>query len=111
MIEIMGDYWHATPLKYNLNNLTEQQKKSIKQDRSKHTYVKKYEDIEILYLWETDINNNIDLCLSLINKYIDNNGILDNYHSFNYHLDNNTLVLNTSLIIPIQEYKTENKCA
>ena len=83
----MGDYWHATPLKYNINNLTKQQKKSIKQDKSKHTYVKKYEDIEILYLWETDINKNIDLCWSLIDKYINNNGVLDNYHSFNYHLE------------------------
>lgn len=111
MIEIMGDYWHANPLKYDLNNLTKQQKKSIKQDKSKHTYVKKYEDVEILYLWETDINNNIDLCLLLINQYIDNKGTLYNYHSFNYHLDNNTLVLNNALITPIQEYEIENKCA
>ena len=50
MIEIMGDYWHANPLKYNIDNLTKQQKKSIKQDKSKHTYIKKYKEIEILYL-------------------------------------------------------------
>ena len=112
MIEIMGDYWHATPLKYNINNLTKQQKKSIKQDKSKHTYVKKYENIEILYLWETDINKNIDLCWSLIDKYINNNGVLDNYHSFNYHLeDNNDLKLNDTLITPIQEIETKDKCA
>ena len=108
----MGDYWHATPLKYNINNLTKQQKKSIKQDKSKHTYVKKYENIEILYLWETDINKNIDLCWSLIDKYINNNGVLDNYHSFNYHLeDNNDLKLNDTLITPIQEIETKDKCA
>ena len=112
MIEIMGDYWHATPLKYNINNLTKQQKKSIKQDKSKHTYIKKYENIEILYLWETDINKNIDLCWSLIDKYINNNGVLDNYHSFNYHLeDNNDLKLNDTLITPIQEIETKDKCA
>lgn len=103
MIEIMGNYWHAHPLKYNIYQLTKQQKKSIKQDKSKHTYVKKYENVDILYLWEKDINENIDLCWLLIKKYIKNNGVLDNYHSFNYHLDQNTLVLNDILVTPFQE--------
>ena len=56
-----------------------------------------------LYLWEKDINENIDLCWLLIQKYIANNGILDNYHSFNYHLDQNILILNDILVIPFQE--------
>ena len=103
MIEIMGDYWHAHPLKYTINQLTKQQRKSIKQDRSKHTYIKKYDDIEILYLWESDINKSIDLCWMLIQKYINNNGMLSNYHSFNYHLDQNVLVLNDILVTPLQE--------
>ena len=103
MIEIMGSYWHAHPLKYNINQLTKQQEKSIKQDKSKHTYVKKYENIEILYLWENDINENINLCWMLIQKYIENNGMLNNYHSFNYHLDQNTLALNDILVTPFQE--------
>lgn len=103
MIEIMGDYWHAHPLKYNINQLTYQQKKSIKQDKSKHTYIKKYNDVEILYLWEKDINGNIDLCWLLIQKYIENNGILDNYHSFNYHLYKNNLILNDISVVPFQE--------
>lgn len=103
MIEIMGNYWHAHPLKYNINQLTNQQKKSIKQDKSKHTYVKRYNNVEILYLWEKDINENIELCWLLIQKYIKNNGALDNYHSFNYHLDHNTLMLNDILTTPFQE--------
>ena len=105
MVEIMGNYWHAHPLKYDIDKLTDQQKKSIKQDKSKHTYVKKYEGIEILYLWEKDINENIDLCWALINKYINNDGELNNYHSFNYHLDKNILVLNDILIVPFQDRK------
>lgn len=103
MIEIMGDYWHANPLKYNVDKLTKQQKKSIKQDKSKHTYVKKYKDIEILYLWEIDIKKDIDLCWLLIQQYINDNGILSNYHSFNYHIDNGKLVLNDILITPFQD--------
>ena len=103
MIEIMGNYWHAHPLKYNINQLTKQQRKSIKQDKSKHTYVKKYDNVEILYLWEKDINENIDLCWLLIKKYMENDGILNNYHSFNYHLDQNILMLNDILVTPLQE--------
>ena len=103
MIEIMGNYWHAHPLKYDIDKLTIQQKKSIKQDKSKHTYVKKYENIEILYLWEKDINEDIDLCWMLIEKYINNKGILDNYHSFNYRVSQNILMLNNMLIIPFQD--------
>lgn len=108
MIEIMGNYWHAHPLKYNINQLTDQQKKSIKQDKSKHTYVKRYNNVEILYLWEKDINENIDLCWFLIQKYIKNNGVIDNYHSFNYHLDNNVLLLNDILVTPFQEINLKN---
>lgn len=108
MIEIMGDYWHANPLKYNINYLTSQQKKSIKQDKSKHTYIKKYENIEILYLWEKDINTNIGLCWQLIERYIKTNGNLDNYHSFNYHLDNNNLSLNDIIVVPFQDYNYTN---
>lgn len=108
MIEIMGNYWHAHPLKYNINQLTNQQRKSIKQDKSKHTYVKKYKNIEILYLWEKDINENIDLCWMLIQKYIGNNGVLNNYHSFNYHLDQNFLMLNDILVTSFQEQNLKN---
>lgn len=103
MIEIMGDYWHAHPLKYNIEKLTKQQQKSIKQDKSKHTYVKKYANVEILYLWEKDINENINLCWSLINSYINNNGLLGNYHSFNYHLHEGSLILNDILVVPFQD--------
>lgn len=108
MIEIMGNYWHAHPLKYDINNLTNQQRKSIKQDRSKHTYVKKYEDVEILYLWEKDINENINLCWELIQQYINNNGELNNYHSFNYHLSGDELVLNDIIIVPFQDKKVND---
>ena len=107
MIEIMGDYWHANPLKYNIDNLTKQQKKSIKQDKSKHSYVKKYENIEILYLWEKDIKTNIDLCWLLIQEYINHNGVLNNYHSFNYCLDDDVLRLNDILVKPFQNYITK----
>lgn len=100
MIEIMGDYWHGNPFKYSYDNLNKQQLKDIKQDKSKHTYVKRYCNNEILYLWESDINSSIDLCWSLILLFINKNGILDNYHSFNYYMDDNIIQLSDNIVSP-----------
>ena len=107
MIEVQGDFWHCNPLKYNQINQTVQVKR-IPKDKAKHTYIKNKYNIEILYLWETDINNNVELCKKLIQKYILNNGHLKNYHSFNYYLDDeNQLCLNDPLITPYQDMTNE----
>ena len=102
-IEVMGDFWHTNPLIYPEYPTREIQIKRIPKDRAKHTYIKKYCGYEILYLWENDIYKNIDICEKLIQKYIDENGILKNYHSFNYHIENNNLVLNSEIIYPYFE--------
>ncbi|WP_080845550.1 hypothetical protein [Cytobacillus gottheilii] len=100
-IEVMGDYWHANPLRYtDYDSLHDIQKKDIKRDKSKKTYFKKNRNLNILYLWERDINNNIDLCEKIIVKYVDTKGTLDNYHSFNYSLIDNKLTLNETIILP-----------
>lgn len=88
MIEVQGDFWHCSPLLSSKSN-TSGIKGNIIKDKRKHTYIKNKYGIEILYLWETDINQNIDLCAKLIELYIKNNGILENYHSFNYKLNVN----------------------
>ncbi len=85
MIEVQGNFFHCNPV-MNLEN--SRKVKIIGKDKAKHTYIKKYKNIEVLYLWEKDIYENILLCEKLILKYIGNNGVLDNYHSFNYQLDN-----------------------
>ena len=53
-------------------------------------------------MWETDINNNPNLCIKLIDKYIQNGKILENYHSFNWQLENDTLSIKEDIIIPYQ---------
>lgn len=103
IVEVMGDFWHCNPLKYSTFEAYEIHRKRIPRDKAKHTYIKNNYDIEILYLWENDIYNNLDTCIALINDYINNNGILKNYHSFNYHLEDNALVLNDDIVIPYQE--------
>lgn len=99
-IEVMGDYWHASPMKYKKEDLSDMHKKDIKQDKSKHTYVKKYHGFEILYLWEYDINNNIDVCEKLIELYVKTNGILQDYNSFNYYVNDSELLLKSEIVYP-----------
>lgn len=103
IIEVMGDFWHCHPLKYNKDNMKDVHKKRIPRDKAKHTYFINNFGIEILYLWEDDIYNNLDVCERLIDKYVRNKGVLENYHSFNYIIKNNELILNDGIIIPYQD--------
>ena len=91
-IEVMGDYFHANPNIYSFDMCNTMQLKDIERDQRKHTYIVKYENIEPLYLWETDILCRRDLCEALILLYIQQNGHLDDYQSFNYQFDNEQLV-------------------
>lgn len=101
MIEIMGDYWHSNPTTKYGKNLKDMQKKRIPKDKAKHSYILNQYGIEVLYLWESDINNEIEKCMKLIEEYINNNGRLEDYHSYNYHLVNGKLVMNDEIIKPL----------
>lgn len=103
MIEVMGDYWHCNPLKFN-EKINKIQYERIPKDKAKHTHVKNHFDIEILYIWECDTYSDLEKCEKLILEYVKRNGDLKNYHSFNYYLDENgELKLRDSLIIPYQD--------
>ena len=60
------------------------QQRTILKDKQKKTYILNHNNINILYLWETDINKNPELCELLILEYIKNHGHLEHYHSFNW---------------------------
>lgn len=102
MIEVMGDFWHANPLKYCLIKY-HRQVDAIRRDKAKHTYVKERCGVEILYLWEDDILNRQDLCESLIQQYVLQAGALDNYQSLNYSFSNGLLQTNDNIIRTYQE--------
>ena len=101
MIEIMGDYWHTNPTTKYKECKSIPQQKTVTRDKRKHTYVQRYYGIEILYLWENDINNNIELCNALINLYINEDGILKDYNSYNYELINNEIKLKDDIVQPM----------
>jgi hypothetical protein len=92
IIEVMGTYWHCDHRKYKTIPY-DRQVTRIKMDKIKHSYIKNIEGIEILYLWEKDLLENYDICKELIIKYINSNGKLNNYHSFNYQIINNNINL------------------
>ena len=103
-IEVMGDYWHSNPLLYKFNNLNEMQRKRIITDKRKNTFMKNNYTGHVLYLWETDINNNLEMCEQLINLFIKNNGKLSNYQSFNYCLDStDNIHINNDIVTPYFE--------
>lgn len=108
IIEVMGDFWHSNPIRYHYEDLNDIQQKRLVKDKAKHTYIQKYHNIEILYLWERDIYNNADLCRALIHEYVTSKGILKNYHSFNYILDGENLVLKNNIIYPLFTNNTTN---
>lgn len=110
MIEVMGDYWHASPIRYNSKKylMNQKQKNWISNDKRKSSYVLNHYGIKILYLWETDLNTNPTLCEKLILEYIKTNGKLENYHSFNYYMDENEqLQLRKDIIMPYQEQELD----
>ena len=108
VIEVMGDYWHSSPIKYRQHELSDSQKKVVSRDKAKRTYLKNNYGIPILYLWESDIYKNKNMCELLIQEYIQSGGNLLNYNSFNYSIDEfGKLCLNQNIIIPFQEYQNK----
>jgi len=96
-IEVQGDYFHCRPnkeFKYNVLN----KNKIISKDKRKHSYFKNNCNSEILYLWEDDLVNNPSLCEKIISEYVQSNGSLNDYHSFNYTYVNNELKIIEDII-------------
>lgn len=110
IIEVMGDYWHTSPLKYNSEkyHINEIQQKQLHRDKIKYSYIKNHYGIEILYLWENDVQSNPELCEELIKLYIKNDKILENYHSFNWQLKDGILSLKNDIITPYQSMPVDN---
>lgn len=112
IIEVMGDYWHSSPLIFNDNGrmINDGQRKTISGDKAKLTYFKKHYRLHPLYLWESDINNSYDKCKALVALFVNSNGIISEYNSFNYQFLDNKLSLIDNPIkpyfyLPKEEYK------
>ena len=91
LIEVMGDYWHCSPMRYDrMANMVQQ--KSVIRDRKKRQVIRDQTGTEVLYLWETDLKKRPEVCEALIEEFVERNGNLVDYHSFNYINENGALV-------------------
>ena len=92
VIEIMGQYWHVDRRKYNdYKKLKYNQRKVIDKDKRRNNFFREQLGIQILYLWEDDVDNNIDLCEALIKRFINNPYKLPSYHSSHYNFNKGKL--------------------
>lgn len=105
-IEVNGGYWHSDN-RFFQEICQEAQVRGVRTDKSKNSYLKNNYCKNILYLWEFDINENIELCELLISEFITQKGILNNYHSFNYSTINNSININKDIIIPYMDMSAE----
>lgn len=86
-IEIMGGYWHGDIRRFSsFDFLEERQKSCVEKDKRRQRYFEK-QGIDILYLWEQDIEKDLDLCKRLINNFL-NNQLPKYSHSSSYCLEN-----------------------
>ena len=106
IIEVMGTYFHCDIRKFKEINYKNQLTR-IKMDKIKHSFILNNYHIEILYLWEEDIIKNLELCSLLIDKYLNNNGQIYNYHSINYQIIKNKLCLKNEIIFPYMQWDIE----
>lgn len=103
-IEVMGEYWHGDPRLYYKKNLNEKQIRNIAKDKRKKTSIEKALKNPILYIWENEANNEKELCLKLIEKFIKNPKSLKNKNSFNYEISpSGKLKLKNKILLSYQE--------
>jgi len=65
VIEVNGDYFHCNPSLYPNGPKDKIQLKTVKRDLLRHEWYMK-NNIEVYYVWEKEINNNIDSVIDLI---------------------------------------------
>lgn len=100
-IEVMGDYWHCSPVKYS-SPINAVQETIIRKDGIKRQYIEGAGS-HVLYLWEKDILSRGEVCKKLIIAYVNRNGSLTNYNSFNYSLDKSGELVLARNILAFQE--------
>ena len=91
-IEVMGLYWHGDSRRYSYDKLEDRQIKYIEKDKRKLNYINNQE-IPILYLWQIDIEKDMEKCKQLILMFIDDE-TGENFHSSEYDLISNELQKN-----------------
>lgn len=67
LIEVDGDFYHCSPLKYPNGPICKTQEKNIKRDKQKNQWAKD-NGFKLLRFWETDINNNPQQIIEILKQ-------------------------------------------
>jgi G:T-mismatch repair DNA endonuclease (very short patch repair protein) len=72
ILEAYGDFWHCNPRTYPNGPTHKHQVKGINRDKSKEAYITKVDNGSwtYLYLWESDIKENVSKCVDKIEKVL-----------------------------------------
>lgn len=95
-IEIMGGYWHLDYRRFDKNTNFISQQNAIEKDKRKKKYIEEKYSTKILYLWEKEVNENLELCEKLILEFIENPYNLKDFHSSSYKLNGDKIELKKS---------------
>jgi len=71
LIEVNGDFWHSSPLKYKKAILSVTQKKNHARDKRSLSVALKH-GYRIIYIWEGDLKNKARKVKARLEKFIDN---------------------------------------
>ncbi len=107
IIEVMGTYWHCDRRIYKQINY-ELQLENIKNDKKKRNFIKNKYGIDILYIWEYDIDKNKKLVVELIKQYIENHKNMKSYHSFDYMMNNDSILSYNKLHSPYMDLNNKS---
>lgn len=102
-VEIMGTYWPCDSRHYAKKGLKYRERAAIEKDKRKRKTLKEKWDIDVLYIWEDEVENS-ELCKQLIQKFI-LKGLPSNMSS-DYKLKNNILHYIKSSKKQYMNYKT-----
>lgn len=101
----MGGYWHGDIRRFcSFDSLEKWQKSCVEKDKRRQKYFEE-QGIDILYLWEQDIEKDLDLCKKLINQFL-NNKLPKYSHSSSYYLENYENLMKNNINQYIQTART-----
>lgn len=70
VIEVQGDFWHANPEMYSIEELTEVQRVNVERDMYKREFYIN-NGYTVLYLWENIIRTNPKKVLEELKKFLE----------------------------------------
>ncbi|MBN4049105.1 hypothetical protein JYT91_00640 [archaeon AH-315-M20] len=72
IVECDGDFFHCNPKFFDPSNLKPQQKRTVSRDKSKNSYINKYDNGSWILkrFWESDIHKGVSKCVDKVERIL-----------------------------------------